>query len=99
MVLDAEDGTLFMHQSLHRPVVQIEVGETEVRSPRYLPLFSGNDGESMVLRRDFDRVPIQVANRVISAVMAKREFVGLSAEGTSDQLVAQADPENRNTAL
>ena len=97
MVLNAEDRALLVDQTLHRSVVQIAVSQTEVWSPRYLLLLPSNDGESMVLRRDFDRVPIEVSNRVIPAVVPERKLVGSRAEGPSDQLMTQTDSEDRNT--
>ena len=64
MVLNAEDWAVPVDQTLHRSVVQIEVGQAEVWSPWYLLLLPHNDGEPVVLRRDLDRVPIEVADRV-----------------------------------
>ena len=69
MVLDAEDGELPVDQTFHCSVVQIQVGQAEVRSSGNLQLLPRNDGEPVVLRRDLDRVPIEVANRVVPAVV------------------------------
>ena len=99
MVLNAEDRAFPMDQSLHRSVVQIQVRQAEVWSPRYLLLLPHDDGESMVLRRDLDRVPIEVADRMVCSMVPERKLIRLRPKRPGDQLVAQTDYEDRNAAL
>ena len=96
MVLDAEHRSLSMDQTLHRSVIEIEVGQAEVRSTRDFLVLTRKDGKPVVLRRDLDRVAIEVAHGVVRPVVAKRKLVGLRSERPSDQLVAQTDSEDRN---
>ena len=96
MVLDAEDGELPVDQTFHCSVVQIQVGQAEVRSSGDLQLLPRNDGEPVVLRRDLDRVPIEVADRVVPAVVPERKLIRLRAESPGDQLVAKTDSEDGN---
>jgi len=98
MVLDTKNRAFPVDQTLHRTVVQIDVGQAQVRSSRNLPLVT-DDGKPVVLRRDLDGVQIEIAYRVVCSVVAEGEFIRLGAEGPSDQLVAQTDSEDRNAAL
>ena len=52
-------------------------------------------GKAVVLRRDLDLARRQVHDRLVAAVMAELELVGLAAEGEAQKLLAQADAEDR----
>ena len=58
----------------------------------------GVDGEAVVLRRDLDLAGRLVADRVIGAAVAELELEGLGAERLAEELMAQADPEDRDAA-
>ena len=58
----------------------------------------GIDGEAVVLRGDLDLAGRLVADRVIGAAVAELELEGPGAEGLAEELVAQADPEDRDAA-
>ena len=53
------------------------------------------DREAVVLRGDLDRAGGHVAHRVVRAVVAERHLVGLRAEDDREDLVAEADAEDR----
>ena len=48
----------------------------------------------MIVRGDLDFARVVALDRVIAAVMAKLELVGLAAEGEADELVAETDAED-----
>ena len=54
------------------------------------------DGVVVVLARDLDRAGLGPLNRVIPAVVAKRQLVGRGPQCGRQQLVAQADTEDGN---
>ena len=49
-------------------------------------------GEAVVLAGDLGAAGGQVLDRVVGAVVAERQLVGLEADGAAEQLVAEADP-------
>ena len=49
----------------------------------------------MVLACDFDPAVVHVSNWDIAAVVAELEFAGLPAQGQAQDLVTEADPEER----
>jgi len=53
----------------------------------------------VVLGGDLDLVGFEVLDRLIRSEVAELEFERASAEGLSEQLVAEADAENRNAGL
>ena len=52
-------------------------------------------GEAVILRRDLDLAGGQVHHRLIAAVVAELELVGLAAERQTQDLMAEADTEDR----
>ena len=58
----------------------------------------GVDGEAVVLRRDLDLAGLLVADRVIGAAVAELELERLGAERLAEELMAQADPEDRDAS-
>ncbi len=59
---------------------------------------SGIHGETVVLRGDGDLAGGEVLDGLIAAVMAEFEFEGLPAKGVAEDLVAEADAEDRRAA-
>ena len=53
------------------------------------------DREAVVLRGDFDGAGLQILHRMIRAAMAELELERLRAAGQAEQLVAEADAEDR----
>ena len=54
------------------------------------------DGVAVVLARDLDRAGLEPLHRVVAAVVTEAQLVGLAAERRREQLVAEADPEDRH---
>ena len=55
-------------------------------------------GEAVVLARDLDPPGREVLDRVVGAAVAEAQLVGLEADGAAEQLVAEADAEDRHAA-
>ena len=93
VILDAEDRQALVPQSLEGLVVQVDVTGLDVGGQR-----GRVDGEAVVLGRDLDLAGRLVADRVVGASVAELELEGLRAEGLAEELMAQADPEDRDAA-
>src|SRR6266571_1362616 len=94
VVLDGEDGQLAVAHPLGRPVVEVGVRLDEPGLLHRLRVH----GEAVVLRGDLDAPGQEVLHRVVRAVVAELELEGLSSEGQTEDLVAEADAENRRLA-
>ena len=53
----------------------------------------------MVLRGDFDPAGFQILHRLVAAAMAEFQLESFSAERLAENLVAEADAENRNAGV
>ena len=93
MILHSEDRQPLVPQSFQSLIVQVDVTRLDVggQSRRI-------DGKTVVLSRDLDFAGLLVADRVVGAAMAELELEGLGAKRLSQELVAQANPEDRNAA-
>ena len=108
VVLDGGAGDVAQDQALDRAVVEVELGElgdAEVGLPadRLVALdprlaARALDREAVVLRGDVDPARLQVLDRVVGAAVAEGQLVGLEADGAAEQLVAEADAEDRPLA-
>ena len=58
----------------------------------------GIDREAVVVRGDFDALRQLVDDRMVGAAVAEFQFVGFAAEGEAENLVAEADAEDRRLA-
>ena len=91
MVLDGEGRELFVAHTLDAVVVQVDVGQLH-----QLRIQTGHvHAEAMVLGGDFDLAGLEILDRLVAAAVAEFEFVGLAAIGQAEDLVAQADAEDR----
>ena len=79
-----------MTQALHRAIVQVDMSNLQ-------PVLEtvGVNGIAVVLSRNVDSAGGEVTDGVVSPAVAELQLEGLSAEGTSNKLVAQADAHNR----
>ena len=93
MVLDGEAPQGRDGETLHRPVVQVDVGD-----PGPVPEGPGIHGIIVVLACDLDPAGGQVGNRLVAAVMAEFQFEGIPAQRQPHDLVSEADPEHRDLA-
>src|SRR5690242_6032008 len=90
MILHREKSLARSAQTLHRPIVKIDVRQLG-------PAADGIrvDRESMVLRGDLNPTRSHVHHGMVRTVMAEAEFVSFAAKGEPDDLMAEADAENR----
>src|SRR5215211_7004008 len=94
VVLDAEYRMISQPESFERLVVEIDVGDLGVCGVERF----GIDGETVIVRGDLDFVSQLVDDRMVRAAMAKFHLVSLAADREAEDLVAQADSEDRNLA-
>ena len=59
----------------------------------------GIDGETVVLAGNDDFAAVQILYRVVGTVMAEAHFQGFCADSEADELVSQANAENRFAAF
>ena len=101
-------GTSSSAQPLDGAVVEVDVGQlggAEVGLPadRLVALdrrraVGAEHGEAVVLAGDLGPAGGQVLDRVVGAVVAERQLVGLKPDRAAQQLVAEADPVHRELA-
>ena len=94
MILHAENRLGLVPHALDRLVVQIDPVHGQLRRQDF-----GIHGETVVLRRDFDLAGCQILHRLVGAAMAELQFEGFPAERLAENLVAQANPKNRDAAV
>ena len=92
VVLDGLDRQRRVAQALDRAVVEVELADAEA-GPRRQRL--ADDLDLVVLGRDLDAARVEVLDRVVRAVVAEAQAARLGAGGAADDLVAEADPEQR----
>ena len=66
MILYSKYGTPTMRDALDGSVVQIYVSKAQRRGPCYFVTVSSPHCEAVVLRRDFDCIPIQVSDWMVT---------------------------------
>src|SRR3989454_9323289 len=94
MVLHGEDREFPVSHALDRAVVQIPVRHLELRTWEGV----GIDREAVVLRRDVDAPRAEVFDGLVPAAVPEFQFERPSPEGEGQELVAEADPEDRRAA-
>ena len=92
MVLHAEDRQALVPQALERLIVEVDVAQLDVGWKS-----GGIDREAMILGGDLDLAGRLVADRVVGAAVAELELEGLAAEGLAENLVPEADAEDRES--
>src|SRR5213593_534457 len=94
VILHGEHGLLAVAHALGGAVVEIDV---RLHQPG---LLHGREvhREAMVLRSDLDAPGEEVLHWMIGAMVAELELVGVAAEGQAENLVAEADAEERRLA-
>ena len=91
VVLHAEDRLFLVAHALDRLIVEVDAVHGDVGGER-----GGIDGEPVVLRGDFHAATGEVFDGLIAAAMAEFQFERFSAERLPENLVAEANAENRN---
>src|SRR5439155_24089638 len=94
VVLDGKNGKLPVAESLDRTVVQVDVGQLvfRLREERRI------DGEAVVLGRDLDLAGAQILDRMIGSSVPELELERLPAARQAEDLVSEADAEDRAAA-
>ena len=94
MILHAEDGLAAVAEAFQRLVVQVDVRDFDFVEVERI----GIHREAVVVRSDLDLAGDLVQHRVIRAAMAELQLVRLAAERQAEDLVPQADAEDRDPA-
>src|SRR6266436_2124880 len=94
MILHAENRLGLVSHSFNGLIVEIEAVHRHIGGKGV-----GINGEAMILSRDFDLAGLQVFDGLVRAPLAEFQFEGLATKCLAENLVAQADSENRNAAL
>src|SRR5438105_13703208 len=94
VILHAEQGHLLVTHAFIGVIVQIHMRDFHVARRKRIGIY----GKTMILRRDFHLLGQQIFHRMIRAVMAEFQLERFSAQSESAELVAKANPENRNLA-
>src|SRR5205823_12201645 len=91
VILDGEDRQFSVLETLDGAVVQVDVRDLETAL-----IDAGRvDRVAVVLAGDVDAPGAQILHRVVAAPVAEAELEGARPKGLADDLVAQADPEDR----
>src|SRR5438477_5526649 len=90
MILHAEDWQLLVPHSFDRIVVQIDVTHFDVCRKRLRI-----DGETVILRGDGDPAALQIFYRLVRATMSELQFECRSAKREAEDLMAEANSEDR----
>src|SRR5260370_34155512 len=80
-----------MAQAFQRAVVQVDVGELDLALLQRIRV----NREIVIVGGDLDLAGVELLHRMVSAVVSEFEFESLAAESNPDQLMSQADAENR----
>src|SRR5690242_20179127 len=91
MILNAEGGNGTVFEAFYRVVVQVDVRDVHVVQVETLRV----DGETVVLCCDLNLLALEVQNRMIAAMMAELQLVGLPAQSQSHNLVTETDSKDR----
>ena len=94
MVLDGENREISMSEGFAGAVVEVDLCDDDV----WVFEGIGVGGEAVVLGGDEDFACGEVFDGLVGAAVAEFEFVGFSAEGVGEDLVAEADAEDGEVA-
>jgi len=98
MVLHREDGILTVLHSFDRTVIEVEMGHFKWLRARDAPGVAAHR-EPVVLRRDKYLPGCKIPHRMVTASMAVRQLHRVAAQRETEQLVAEADAEDRQRAV
>src|SRR5579859_4302806 len=90
VVLHAERPQIRRREPLARAVVQVHVRRAHARGER-----REIDAKTVVLRGDLDAPGGEILHGLIAAAMAELQLVRPAAEREAQELVPEADPEDR----
>ena len=92
MELNREDRLAFQSDARHRTVIQVLMGHHDSST---ISEGTAADHESVVLGSDFTFATLEVLYRVVDPAVALEHLFSLQALTQCDQLMAQADAEDR----
>ena len=90
VVLHGEGRGLQGPEPLDHPVVEVHVRRLGVRNG------AGGNGVVVVLARDLDHAGLEALHRVVGAVVTEGQLVGRAAQCGGEDLVPEADAEDRD---
>src|SRR5699024_5043047 len=103
VILHREGASAGQRNALDDVVVEADVGDlggTEWRVEFLIQAAGGRgEGETVVLGGDRDLAGLEILHRHVGAAVAELQLVGVQAEGAAEDLVAEADTEERNVGL
>lgn len=89
VILHRKDRQGPMMKPFQRLIIQVDVGRFHVRRK------GGRiDGETMILRGDLNSSGPTIKHRLVGATMSKLQLESLAAEGLTQKLMAEANPED-----
>ena len=91
VVLNTEGHRFRIGKSLGSPVVEVFVGRLAMPGDG-----SGNDDKTVILRCNLNLSRLFLPHRLVDAVMAEFQFFRFPSGGLSEDLMTQADAEDRN---
>src|SRR6516225_8814096 len=94
MILYAEHWVVTHPKPLERLVIEVDVRDFNVTQVERI----GIDGETVIVRRDLHLARQFVDDGMICAAMAEFHLVGFTANRQAENLITQADSEDRNLA-
>src|ERR1700674_1106377 len=94
MILHAEHGMIAHAEAFESLVIQIHVRDLALRCVERI----GIHGESVIVRGYFHFIGDLIDYGVIGAAMSELHLVRLATYGQTQDLIAEADAENRNLA-
>src|SRR5512147_2120365 len=93
MILHGEQRQLGMRQAFDCLVIEVDVCELRDALERV-----DVDSEAVILGGDLDLAGGEVHDRLVSAVVSELELVGAPAQRQAEDLVSEADTEDRSFA-
>ena len=91
MILHAENRERAVSEAFERLIVQIPVRQFDIGGGQRIRVH----GKAVIMGRDLDLVGGLVQNGMISATVPEFQLVGFSAKRQPEDLMSQADAENR----
>jgi len=94
MILDAENRFVLVPHSFNCLVVEIDAIHGDFGRQTFRV-----HGKPMILRSDFHSAGFKILDGLIGPPVAKLEFEGFPSKSLSQDLMAEANPEDWDTAL
>lgn len=98
VVLDGEDWVFAVFDAFDRSIVEVKVGHLKAIRTWYAARLAA-DRKAVILRSDKYLPRREIANRMVPAAVSIRELHSLAAHCQAEQLMAQADAEDREVAV